>query len=587
MIRSIPWLPALIVGAVLATLIASAFAARVAHPYDLEWMEGAILSHAWRIQRSLPLYPEPGPDWIPFLYPPGYPALLSLAGDGLSHAWGRALSWLGTAIALVSVATIVGRHGVGPHRATAGLLAALVLLGTWVDGGTFFDLVRADALALGLTVAALALALERRAWGPVAGGLLLCAAFLFKHPMAAFGLPIALGLWARDGRARGAAAFTAAAAVPALAAVAWLQLATGGTFLTWILAVPMSHDAVSERIWPGLPWELGTALPLASLVVGGAAIVAAAPEHRRSLAIGVALGIVAFAGVALGARDGATALGPLDQIALRIPAIPLGSASRLHVAGPIATGAGAAALTALAIAAVMAIGRLVREPGSRLAWLRAAALPALVGGTALALAASMRGHHGGYLNVYLPLYAIMAVGFGLATAAGAARWPRVGPWALGLIAAGQLGWSLARTDRAALVPTPLDLTTGDAIVARLKVLDGPVWAPVAPWMTVQAGHPPGPHLVALWDVAMHPSGPWPDTGAKIEAALRDGHWDYVLDGKKSMGFGIESAIVKGRRLALPSQALWPKAGWRTRPAVLYEFKLRDTAIERFRPAQDP
>lgn len=53
------------------------FLARRTHPFDLEWMEGGMLAHAWRIVHGLPLYPEPGPEWIPYVYPPGYAAVLA------------------------------------------------------------------------------------------------------------------------------------------------------------------------------------------------------------------------------------------------------------------------------------------------------------------------------------------------------------------------------------------------------------------------------------------------------------------------------------------------------------------------------
>ena len=43
------------------------FAHRIGYPFDLEWMEGAMLIHVWRMQRGLPIYVEPSLDFIPFV----------------------------------------------------------------------------------------------------------------------------------------------------------------------------------------------------------------------------------------------------------------------------------------------------------------------------------------------------------------------------------------------------------------------------------------------------------------------------------------------------------------------------------------
>ena len=50
---------------------------RIEYPYDLEWMEGGMLIHAWRIQQELGIYVPPSSDFIPYIYPPLYPTILS------------------------------------------------------------------------------------------------------------------------------------------------------------------------------------------------------------------------------------------------------------------------------------------------------------------------------------------------------------------------------------------------------------------------------------------------------------------------------------------------------------------------------
>src|SRR5262245_21490265 len=66
----------LLAGALLVPLLLL-WARRAAHPFDLEWMEGGMLAHAWRIQHGLPLYDAPAAEFVPYLYPPGYAAVLA------------------------------------------------------------------------------------------------------------------------------------------------------------------------------------------------------------------------------------------------------------------------------------------------------------------------------------------------------------------------------------------------------------------------------------------------------------------------------------------------------------------------------
>src|SRR5690606_23094615 len=63
-----------------ALILAVVFALRVGFPLELEWMEGGSLQQAFRVQQGLPVYGPPSPEFVPFLYPPLYPALLALLG---------------------------------------------------------------------------------------------------------------------------------------------------------------------------------------------------------------------------------------------------------------------------------------------------------------------------------------------------------------------------------------------------------------------------------------------------------------------------------------------------------------------------
>lgn len=566
------WLLALPLAIALLWLLVPTWAARLTHPYDLEWMEGGMLAHAWRLQHGLPLYPEPGPEWVPYVYPPGYAAVLAALGQGgLSHALGRAVSLVGTAVAAGSITWIVGRHGAGPHRWPAGLAAALFLLGTYTVTGAFMDLVRPDALSLGLLMLSVALALEERPWAQLAGGGLLALAFLVKHHAAAYGLPIALGLWARHGRIAPALRYGLAAVVPAGLATLALEASTG-TFLAYLLQAPASHGIKGPRAFPGTAWEWSTALSIAGLSAGIGALGAALQPWSRRTRLAVGLGVVTVGGVlgvVLNQRASKAAFRwPWDDVWVRVLGVldlgfePVGGAV---VGGPVPTAIGWLALTALGVAPLLAALRL-RRSGHGRGWVLATG----VGLVALVTAALMRGHVGGFVNVLLPLYAFTAVGAGLGLCWLAARtWLHgwLGPALAVSLAALQLGVGVWSQDVERLIPTAADRAAGDALVERLRHVEGPVWSPVAPWLPVQAGHAPGPPLIAVWDVARYPDGPFPDAGARFEEAIREGWWGTIVDGSRPLRFGVQRNYRVLEDLHLGS-ALAPRTGWRNKPERL-------------------
>ena len=170
-------LPGLL-AAYLVFQLAAAWAGRFSYPYDLEWMEGGMLAHAWRAAHGLTLYPEPGPEFIPFVYPPGYSYLLALLGQvvGLSHSLGRAVSILGTLAAGAAISYAISRHY---GERLVGALAGVVFLGCYHSSGAFYDLVRPDAACLGLVAWAIVLGMERKRRLLDAAAILLCLAYFF------------------------------------------------------------------------------------------------------------------------------------------------------------------------------------------------------------------------------------------------------------------------------------------------------------------------------------------------------------------------------------------------------------------------
>ena len=281
-------------------LLAFVVPRRLPAPFDLEWLEGGMVLHAERLARGEPLYVPPSVDWTPFLYPPGFPAVVAgIAGltgeDGLLV--GRLVSLLSTLGAALVLAALVRRRGGGWP---AALWGGLAFLGTYALSGFWFDLCRVDALAHLLLVAGAALLLggdpaaRLTAWRgllDVGAGLLVAASLLTKQT----GLAAAVALLpAIGGQAwRRALLFTAGLAAGTTLPVLRLRAASDGWFWTYVVTVPSAHP---------VPWtqaiaacgELARSLPVAAVVLALLPFVprpllsrldpaGATPEARRRL----------------------------------------------------------------------------------------------------------------------------------------------------------------------------------------------------------------------------------------------------------------------------------------------------------------
>lgn len=539
-------LPAVVAVVLVGTLLRG-WAARLGYPYDLEWMEGAMVAEAWRLAHGQPLYTAPDAAWVPCLYPPGYPALLAFLASflPLGAPLARAISVGSTLAAAGAIPYLLG-HRYGRDGAVVGAICAGVFIGTWHHVGTFYDLARIDALYVGFLAWSVAFGLDRRRGAWAASAVLLVAAFLVKQNAAVVGLPLLAVIAARDGRGA-AARFAAAAAIPALLCVAWLEWRTGGTFLDYAVRTPGAHPMKGFRAFPGTPWEVGLALPFAWM-----GVLAAAPRGR---VWGWALGL--------------GAVGGLLGMAKPTSSWPIGLAVQpgLPDPGQLGSFVGVGAWVAGAILAVAVAVRafVARDEAA----VERAALVSL-GVVFVGVGTLMRAHHGGYLNVHAPMF------WGLSAALGAAvvatRQAGMPAWAGAGVLTAQLGWSLAATNVKAEVPTDADRAAGDAIVARLREAEGPVLSPFAAYLPVLAGHAPSWHLIALWDVdgQLHPRSPFPDARADVQRGLATHAWPVIVDaeGRDALGYDVGRWYEVGERLSVSKGVFVPRTGWRASPRRL-------------------
>ena len=478
--------------------LGTTFAGRVGYPFDLEWMEGGMLLHAMRVRDGLPIYTAPTPEFIPYIYTPGYPWLVGTLAHviELGYPLARWLSMIGTALAALMLVLGVRQEG---YRWSLGLGAAALFLSCYDEVGAFFDLVRTDGQQVFLMGAAVLLCRRATRLALAAGGLVLVMAFITKHNMAMLGLPIAIALWRVHGWRR-AAWFAAWSAGPALAWTAWMQLTSDGYFLTYILAIPATHPIVGTRLFPQAEKELVAAFPW--------------PIAAASLPLWIALG---------------------HRLWRRKRGLP---------------------------------ARPALEPQARFArwyWIGVVT-------TGLVMVVLMRGHHGGFQNVLMPGFWLVALitGFGLGALTRSPRHPLAAS-ALLLVCAGLVVWQTwdGRWDRAKYTPTDADLEAGHEVLDHIASFEGPVLMPHSPWYPVMLGKPPSFALIALWDIT-HKHSPLKRQARAIRRAVRDQQFDAIILASKKFDYGLDEAYGRTTTIKYTGRALYPKTGWRVRPRFIYE-----------------
>ena len=442
------WLILAVPGLVQIWRLAVAVWGRVGYGYDLEWMEGGVLVQALRITGGDPIYQAPSIDYIPFLYPPGYSAVVAALSwpFGLGYTLGRS----------VSVAALLGAFGViyvlgqteaahGSRRGSprgfdvAAAVAATLGIGFVITGYPFteawYDIARPDSLLCGLLLAgtfglrhhALTHPEEtERWWQPKVAGFaaLLGLAFFVKQTAVLFVVAAGLGLLIFNWRAF--FVYTASSGVVGLGGTALGTWWTDGYLWRYIFVYHQRHETSSERFWNAFD-TLWAEFPALCLAAG----------------LAVALGIVGR------------------------------------------------------IAGQSRAGRRAADGLIYWGWLTAAG--AFAGATGMATRWAVS-------NTFMPFIffggaTVAALGSGLGTWAGslgAGRRTRTAVRVVVLSALAIVLWQVDWTPQK-WVPSQDQSKAGDALVERIARYEGPVFTPYFPWYNHLAGKRVWVHRMGITD----------------------------------------------------------------------------------------
>jgi hypothetical protein len=217
---------------------------RLRYPYELEWIEGEMLVHVWRLTRGQPLFTAPSIAHTPLPYAPLYyvtAAALSCV-TGVRFATMRGVSIAATVATFVLLALLVKRE-------TKSRVAAALAVGTYAASfrfaGAFFDVGRCDALFIMLSLGAIfAIRSTPRTRDAAVAGVWMALAILTKQT--AVFLFAAMGAHLLVSRRKDGLIFAVVAAGLTATTSLALHVATQGwsTFFVWNLL--FQHEVVES-----------------------------------------------------------------------------------------------------------------------------------------------------------------------------------------------------------------------------------------------------------------------------------------------------------------------------------------------------
>ena len=217
---------------------------RVGYPFELEWMEGAMVDHAARIGQGLPIYAPPGPDHVAFLYTPLFYWLTALLAVGLGDGFLTA-----RLIGLLATVAAVALLGHWVRRECGRVLPGIVAIGLLFLGSGWYrwwlDLARNDSLFVLWMLATGYLLRWHGTRGAFAAAVTAILAFLSKQT-AVLWLP-AVGVGALLLDWRNGLRFGIAGALGLGATIGIYHLATDGWFTFFVFEMPRGHGIQGDR----------------------------------------------------------------------------------------------------------------------------------------------------------------------------------------------------------------------------------------------------------------------------------------------------------------------------------------------------
>ncbi|WP_437613575.1 glycosyltransferase family 39 protein [Sorangium sp. So ce834] len=490
-------------------------------PFEIEWMEGGLVDEVRRVLAGQKLYVKPTVEYVPFLYAPLYFYVAAAFSKvlGVGFFSARLVSYLASIAGIALIARIVHRETGGKHVA---LLAAGVYAAAYPLSAGFFDIARVDSLFVLLLLAALYVArFGRSTSSAVAAAALFTLALLTKQSASVIFVPVAAYLVLTEWR-RGLV-FAASGAAMMVGSVVVLDRIHDGWFWWFVFWLPRQHPWV-ERMWVDF-WLEDLMRPL-------------------SVSCLLALFYVMVDRRVFTSGD-ARAAAPGDARGDAEPAAH-GSAFALSFRS------------------------------GRYFYLFAAAGM---------LGASWAGrlHAGGWPNVIMPGFAILAILFGLGVHAAivaaaelsAPRRHRVEAFLLVLAA---VQFACLAYDPSRYAPKPLDAKAGEHLLDKIRKVEGEVFIPAHGHLATLAGKRSYAHEMAIADILGIKGGPaGAELRADIEKAILQKRFGAIFSDTDFFKKEIQQAYRQEGKVFEDKKVFWPVTGFRVRPERIYVPKSSGSA----------
>lgn len=260
---------------------------RLGYPYEVEWMEGGMLTHVARVLAGQNLYPEPAPEFMPFLYMPLY----HYVSAGVALVTGLnlfSLRLVSSVAALVSFGLLYALIFTETRNHFYSTIGVGVFAATFEASGGWFDVGRVDSLALAWMLGAcVVMRVAKGSRGVIVAGVLTGAAFLTKQSCLVILPALAVQAFAIC-RWRGLLAYGLALAGVTIPVMALLQITSHGWFGYYVFELPMTHGMKGREYLILNFWkdEIARTLPVAATVA--TLMVAGFPVGRLRFLLGTA-----------------------------------------------------------------------------------------------------------------------------------------------------------------------------------------------------------------------------------------------------------------------------------------------------------
>ena len=238
---------------------------RLLYPYELEWMEGAILEHAIRIFDGKQLYVRPTIEFVNWLNQPFYyyasAAAMEIFGKGFFA--GRFISYCTTLMSTALIFFIVRK--ISLEKLLAPFIAVSLFFASYSATGFSFDIARIDALLVFLILASTAcLLFSRSFFSIICSAFLISLAFFTKQQAILYLFPCALWLFLIDKKR--STVFMLCTVLFIGAGIFLLVSQNGSWYVYYVFDVPLGKAAhggfgwlATLKVFPGYIFNLWTA----------------------------------------------------------------------------------------------------------------------------------------------------------------------------------------------------------------------------------------------------------------------------------------------------------------------------------------